>query len=474
MLSRRDHAGRIVFAARLLLKDLLRRRITVLLLFAVPALFDAVVLATTGRRDVEVTIATLVDDGARIRVPGMVRNPFDVGLLDDGFRKLDQRSLSLVFLGTAAVSFLASFLAFYLVHKRRDADARLVQAGYPVYAVLVAKLMVLLLLVAMLAVYEAAIVFPWVTPLHFGWLAAGFLLGGLVYGCLGLLVGAVTGHFPTQLALAGAFADSIPDGLVARSLAWAGGALVATLLAFGLRIRPPRQTANGSLGLRWHYFKVLSIAYAVWILAFQLVGRVAQMLPASDLTTVWDRAIPLVPAFIWPYEACYFLPLLALFVLVDWHRFNIALLAILLANLAAFVLYVTMPVAFPHPDLGGTLAERVLAFEYAADFTPGANKLPSMHVAMAWIIACAMLRQRGGPLVSWLVLAIGSAISVATLFVKQHIVLDVVTGVPLGLIAWWLSRRLYWRLVDPQAAPGDGLKQMLDPHRWWALVRPAR
>src|SRR5690606_29348426 len=105
-------------AARLLFKDLLRRRLTLVLLFVVPALFDAIVLITTASRDVEITIGSLVEEGAEIHVPGTDRNPFDLGLLDDGSRMVDERVLSLTFLGGTAVCFLACFLAFYLVHKR--------------------------------------------------------------------------------------------------------------------------------------------------------------------------------------------------------------------------------------------------------------------------------------------------------------------------------------------------------------------
>jgi hypothetical protein len=57
----------------------------------------------------------------------------------------------------------------------------------------------------------------------------------------------------------------------------------------------------------------------------------------------------------------------------------VAVVAIVLANAAAFAVYVALPVAFPRPPLGSSLAERVLAAQYAADFSPGANKLPSMR-----------------------------------------------------------------------------------------------
>jgi hypothetical protein len=277
MKSAPDGLRRIAIAARLLVKDLLRRRITLLLLFLVPALFDAIVLVTTAKREIEVTIGTLVEAGAEVLPPGARRDPFDLRLLDDGSRVVDERSLSLVFLGTTAVCFLACFLAYSLVHDRTEVDARLVLAGYRPHEVLCAKLAVLLGLVLVLAVYETAIVRPYLAPQHLGRVVSGFFLGGLVYGCFGLLIGAISvqeltgiflivlvanvdvgwlqnpiyyasserraliealpGYYPMQLAVVGAFTDALPVGIVWRPICYAGAALLAALLAFWLRIR---------------------------------------------------------------------------------------------------------------------------------------------------------------------------------------------------------------------------------------------
>ena len=38
-------------------------------------------------------------------------------------------------------------------------------------------------------------------------------------------------------------------------------------------------------------------------------------------------------------------------------------------------------------------------------------------------------------------------ICASTLLVKQHVVLDVVTGMPLAVVSWWVSL-LIWRIVD--------------------------
>lgn len=251
-----DYWRRLGLSSKLLLKDLMRRRVTVLMLFIVPALFDLVVLATTAER----------------------QDPIVLGILpDDRIEMIDRRALSFVFLGVAAVGFLTSFLAFYLVHRRTEADRRLALCGFRPDEIIAAKLAVLLVIVAVIAAYEGLIIRPFFEPRHFGWVLAGLFLGGLVYACYGLLVGAIAvhelegiflivlvtnidvgwlqnpiyyresthrlvikslpGYFPTQLASIGAFTDEFFMITIWGSLAYAGAFLLAALVAFWLRIR---------------------------------------------------------------------------------------------------------------------------------------------------------------------------------------------------------------------------------------------
>jgi hypothetical protein len=220
-----------------------------------------------------------VEDGATVRV-SRGEDPFDTELFDDGMRTLDERDLSLVFLGTAAVCFLACFLAFNLVHKRRDADARLLLAGLHAHELLLAKLVVLGAIVLVLSAYETAMIRPYVASKNVLRLAAGFLLGGTVYGCLGLLVGtaakhdlegifvivlltnvdvgwlqnpiyyatstrrglieALPGHYPAQLAITGAFSSEPAHAHVGLALGHAAAALGLALVVLAVRLRPAR------------------------------------------------------------------------------------------------------------------------------------------------------------------------------------------------------------------------------------------
>jgi membrane-associated phospholipid phosphatase len=214
-------------------------------------------------------------------------------------------------------------------------------------------------------------------------------------------------------------------------------------------------------GERLFFLKATVFLYAAWVLIFELVGHVAESLPTTDLTLSLDRRIPFIAWFVWPYVFCHIWPFLPFVTLKDWHQFNKAFLAILLANLTAYVVYILIPVAFPRPELGTSLSDRVLAWYYQLDFYPGANKLPSLHVAFIWITAIACRKQRLGRVGDGLVLLGAALITVSTLFVKQHILLDVVLGMAWGFAAWFAARRLYPLLVGPVGEPAGALKRLL-------------
>jgi len=212
---------------------------------------------------------------------------------------------------------------------------------------------------------------------------------------------------------------------------------------------------------RRYFLKVSLLAYLAWIIVFEAVGFYAATLPTRDVTLPLDRRIPLVPGFIWPYLMCYIFPFLPLLVVKDWHRFNRALLAIILATAAAFLAYILLPIAFPRPELGLSLSDRALALQFRYDFKPGANKLPSLHVTYAWIIYLLCRKQGLGRVREGLILLAAALISLATLFVRQHILLDVLAGAAWAFAAWLAAGRLYPLLAPAGAAPTEALKRLI-------------
>jgi hypothetical protein len=254
-----DSIGRVTLLAKMLFKDLLRRRVTLLLLFIVPALFDVLILVTTADQDVPVVF----------------------GILSDDIHIVNRRALAFVFLGVAAVGFLTSFLGFYLVFQRTETDRRLVLCGYRPEEIIISKLVVLTIIVAAIAVYEAAIILPFFEPQHIELMLLGLFLGGLIYGCYGLFIGSISihelegiflivllanidvgwlqnpsyfkdsanrtvieslpGFLPTQLASLGAFTHEFSFEALAGSLLYASTFLLVAMFAFWIRVRIRRK-----------------------------------------------------------------------------------------------------------------------------------------------------------------------------------------------------------------------------------------
>ena len=214
-------------------------------------------------------------------------------------------------------------------------------------------------------------------------------------------------------------------------------------------------------GEREFYIIVSLLVFLVWLILFELVGRYAAKLPTHDITSFIDKQIPLVPQFIWPYMLCYIFPFLPLFVVEDYHRLNLTLLSIILANFSAFILYFIFPIAFPRPVLGQTLSEHLLSFLYKVDFHPGANKLPSLHVTFTWIAYFACRGQRLNKLGDTIVFSLAGLVTLSTLFVKQHVIADVIVGICWAFTAWLLAGNLYKLLIDQEIDPRAGLKQIM-------------
>ena len=212
---------------------------------------------------------------------------------------------------------------------------------------------------------------------------------------------------------------------------------------------------------RWHYLAITVGVAAVWVVLFNACGHYAAGLSTFDPTTAWDRALPFVPEFVWAYQLVYLSPLLPWVLGRDWHRFNQALVAFIFANLSAFIVYLLFPLAFPIPELGGSVSERLLQADNDLDFRPGANKLPSQHVATAVIVyfACVTERSARWERLAWLSWPL--LIAVSTLMVRKHVLIDVVAGLVWGLATWQFAVSAYARLVPAGTAPREALWRVL-------------
>ncbi len=247
---------RVGTATALTLKALVRRRIVLIMLVLIPSLFSGIVVLTTSERPIRFQLASLGDQ-AFVVVP--------------------QRHEGLVFICLAAVGLLTAFLALDLVQREVEVNRRLVLCGYRPGELIAARLGVLVGVIVVIAAYVVLIIPLFFTPQRLALVFVGLVLGGWVYGCYGLLAGAVfrrelegilfvvllttidagwlqnpiyyaeaqnqaiirslPAYFPAQLGMAAAFTTEQVFRPVLGSLAYGVMLLLAASLVYAFRMR---------------------------------------------------------------------------------------------------------------------------------------------------------------------------------------------------------------------------------------------
>ena len=152
------------------MRELLRSRMAIILIFLIPTLFYILITLTTPHRIIP------------FKLPSVSGEPVI---------EVSMRYESLVFIGLASVSFIVSFLAMNLVQKQTEVNRRLILCGYWPMELIISKLAVLLCVIVLISFFVAAMLSLFFRPERFWLVVMAFSLGGFVYGCYGLLIGAL-------------------------------------------------------------------------------------------------------------------------------------------------------------------------------------------------------------------------------------------------------------------------------------------
>lgn len=152
------------------------------------------------------------------------------------------------------------------------------------------------------------------------------------------------------------------------------------------------------------------------------------------LVTDMDRNIPFIKIFIIPYVSWYFFIGIALCVLClkDRPVYITTMLAINSGLLFCYATYFFFQTTVPRPELAGNdMLTRMVAFVYASD--PPFNCFPSIHCLISYLIMKGYSNSAGAKLSTNMVIyGLALLIIISTLFVKQHVILDVIAAVLLG------------------------------------------
>ncbi len=169
-----------------------------------------------------------------------------------------------------------------------------------------------------------------------------------------------------------------------------------------------------------------------------LTGRVH--LQSATVLPLWavDRFVPFIGWTVWIYHTQFFFLLVGVRMLKSTAIISRTLYSMGLASLMSFAVFFFYPTKLPRAsvEMGGLTA---LAFRFLYSIDADTNCFPSLHVALACLVALGVAEERArfrAVAVIWAAL-----ISVSTMTTKQHYFADVMAGVCVAIICRAIAKR---------------------------------
>ncbi|MFA7674153.1 MAG: hypothetical protein WCY62_09925 [Clostridia bacterium] len=156
----------------------------------------------------------------------------------------------------------------------------------------------------------------------------------------------------------------------------------------------------------------------------------------------FDDRIPFIPQFIFAYVS-WFLFLASMPIILYFYYdtvFAIYVMALFIEEIIAGIVFIVYPTTFDRPEpVGKGPAIWVVKAVYKND-SKTLSCLPSLHCGIATLFILGSLSCPDMPL--WLkviIVTVSVLIIQSTVFVKQHMIIDMVTAIPLSLLCWYIA-----------------------------------
>ena len=154
----------------------------------------------------------------------------------------------------------------------------------------------------------------------------------------------------------------------------------------------------------------------------------------------FEKAIPFMHWTVWVYISDYIYIAAAFILFSDRDNMNKIYYSQMLLLFISMIIFFILPTTYPRPaavEYSG-FTGMMLNLLHSSD-TPG-NACPSIHVAMTFLAGYGFLKEKKylfGVFMAWAVL-----ISLSTITVKQHYVLDVIGGLSMSVIFYYIGQRI--------------------------------
>lgn len=149
------------------------------------------------------------------------------------------------------------------------------------------------------------------------------------------------------------------------------------------------------------------------------------------LVTSIDNNIPFLKVFILPYVAWYafIFIIMAYLCYKDRKTYYITITSYLLGLIASYITFYFFQTTVPRPDVvGNDILSKIIQIIYRTD--KPYNCFPSIHVLSSFLMIKAIMTSSARNKTNLVIIGSSSAlIIISTLFIKQHVILDVFSGI---------------------------------------------
>lgn len=189
--------------------------------------------------------------------------------------------------------------------------------------------------------------------------------------------------------------------------------------------------------------------YCVFCALYMLTGRI-HLRPAASLPLLLvDRFVPFTGWTVWIYHTQFFFLLFGVRALKSAATICRTLYSMAFASLMSFCVFFLYPTTLPRStvEAAGPTAQ---AFRFLYSIDTDSNCFPSLHVALACLIAFGIKEERSRFRACAIVWA--GLICLSTMTTKQHYFVDVIAGLCVAIVCHaiakrWLSGHLPSRLA---------------------------
>lgn len=184
---------------------------------------------------------------------------------------------------------------------------------------------------------------------------------------------------------------------------------------------------------------------SIGLVVFQTICFFISKLFESNPTLIGgviDSKIPFKVIFIIPYCIWYIMLFLIPYYLYKKNKniFSKFVLSYILCVLIAMIIFITFPTTVARPDIiGNNIIELIAKLIFYFD-TPILNCFPSLHCAISMLFLLFIIYYKEGKThIKLFTIIMSILIMLSTLFVKQHVFIDLISGDILATIVFIIS-----------------------------------